>query len=112
MAIMKRNVNHYKWLEKHLNDFWISVFGKDLEQTGCSGIIVSHGDKGMQYKSEWDKHGISFPHGMAVYLLTYTSELGDTPKHLSCQWVIENYEKYKSYLPDIDVNDPDILSFF
>lgn len=91
--------NHYKWLKTHLNDFWLKVFNKSLEETYCAGIIETHGDKGTQYRKVWEKHGIPFYHGMAIYLLTYTSELGDTPKHLSCQWVIDNYSKYRQYLP-------------
>ena len=105
-----QRVNHYKWLDKHLDSFWKAVFNKDLNDSGCGGIISAHGDKGQCYKRKWEKASIPFPHGMALYMLTYTSEIGDTPKYESCQWVIDNYEKYKPLLPEIDDSDPDILS--
>lgn len=109
---MEKRVNHYKWLDKHLDNFWISIFGKSLNDSGCGGIITDHGDKGRCYDRKWKKEGIPFAHGMALYMLTYTSELGDTPKHESCQWVIDNYDKYKAFLPEVDASDPEVTSSY
>lgn len=95
------NSNHYRWLDKNLNAFWKNIFGKSLDETSCAGIICNHGDKCYQYKDEWLKHGIPFYYGVAIYLLTYTSELGDTSKHMSSQWVIDNYDKYVNLLNPI-----------
>jgi len=39
-------MNHYQWLDENLNDFWLKVFNKSLDETGCAGIISTHGDKG------------------------------------------------------------------
>lgn len=94
-------MSHYKWLDDHLEAFWINVFGKGLSATGCGGIISAHGDKVYQYKKYWEESGVPFYHGAAIYLLTYTKELGETPKHLSNQWVVDNYQRYKSLLPSI-----------
>lgn len=91
-------MSHYTWLDANLNEFWVKVFGKDLESTGCAGIISAHGDKCYQYRDVWSTAGIPFYHGVAIYLLTYTNELGDFPKSQSCIWVINNYEKYKPLL--------------
>lgn len=87
-------LSHYDYLELVLNNFWKHVFGKSLRDTWNAGIIGAHGDKGYGYKRNWEKAGVPFNHGMLLFLLTYTSELGDTPKHESCQWVINNYQKY------------------
>ena len=35
---INKSVNHYKWLDKHLDAFWIQVFGKDLNDTWNGGI--------------------------------------------------------------------------
>lgn len=104
-------INHYKWLDKHLDSFWMLVFNEQLCDSGCAGIISSHGDKGYQYRDEWNENGIPFPHGMALYMLTYTNKM-DKPKHESCEWVIENYPKYKTFLPEIDETDKDIIDPF
>ena len=104
-------VNHYKWLDKHLPTFWYAVFGASLEDTGCAGIVSAHGDKGYQYKGEWERAGIPFPHGMALYLMTYTDKM-DRPKHESSEWVIENYTHYVDLLPTVDENDQDVVCPF
>lgn len=104
-------VNHYKWLEKYLPTFWKAVFDKSLEESGCAGIISAHGDKGYQYKSDWEDAGIPFPHGMAIYFMTYTEKM-DRPKHESCEWVIENYRYYSDLLPHVDENDMDVVCPF
>ena len=85
---------HYDYLDRILGDFWKLVFNKTLEETWNSGIIAAHGDKGRGYKKIWEEAGISFNRGMMLYLLTYTEVLGDTPKHESKEWVINNYLKY------------------
>lgn len=93
--------NHYKYLDKHLNKFWITVFGKDLNNTGCAGIIVAHGDKIGQYARRWEEAGVPLNHGAMLYLLTYTPLLG-MPKWQSCEWVILNYPKYKVIIEQIE----------
>lgn len=86
--------NHYRYLDAMLEPFWKLVFDKTPDQMYCGGIIISHGDKGYGYKDTWEKAGIRYDRGMLLYLLTYTKELGDRPKHESEEWVIENYPKY------------------
>lgn len=98
--------DHYKYLDDVIGYFWMEVFGKTLEQTYCSGITGAHGDKCSQYDSRWEAHGINRFHGALLYMLTYTSAMGDYPKHTSCNWVIDNYSKY---LPAIVKAEQEVL---
>ena len=91
--------SHYDWLDDNLDIFWYRVFGKTLHQSGCAGIISAHADKCYQYRAFWEKSGIDFYHGVAVYLLTYTKEFGNNNKSDSSYWVVNNFSKYKDKLP-------------
>lgn len=86
--------SHYDYLQVMLEPFWKLVFDKTPSEMWCGGIVSAHGDKCYSYRSDWEKAGISFQHGALLYLLTYTKELGDRPKHESMEWVTENYPKY------------------
>lgn len=92
-------LSHYDYLELIIDEFWRGVFGKTTGEMWCGGIITAHGDKAYGYKDQWKKAGIPFGRGVLLFLLTYTKELGDTPKHESCEWVIANYQKY---LPHVE----------
>lgn len=100
------SLNHYDYLDCVIEDFWKLVFNKSLNDTWNAGIITAHGDKGSGYKSDWLEAGIPYNRGMLLYLLTYTNELGDTPKYKSCQWVIDNYLKY---LPKIELAEKNYM---
>jgi hypothetical protein len=65
---IKKRVNHYKYLEKHLGLFWLKARGKTLEEYGLSDAIVAHGDKTDQYADDWEEHGISHSHGAAILI--------------------------------------------
>lgn len=95
-------------MDKHLNFFWQQVFGESLNESGCGGIIDAHGDKCYQYADKWEDASIPFPHGVAMYMLTYT-KLMDRPKHESGEWVIKNYPTYEGLLPDLDETDDDVI---
>lgn len=97
-CLIRKTSSHYEWLELNLDEFWVNVFGKNLNDSYNAGIISAHGDKAYGYRREWEEAGVPFNHGVALYLLTYTKELGDTPKWESGQWVIDNYEKYRPLL--------------
>jgi hypothetical protein len=70
------------------------VFGKTPSEMWCGGIITSHGDKCYSYRSLWMKHDINHNRGSLIWLLSYTKEFEGNEKHLSDQWVIDNYQKY------------------
>lgn len=89
--------NHYDYLDKVLPVFWVKCFGKTLEQSGCDGIAVAHGDKGYQYREQWDQSGVPFFRGMLLYMLTYTN-LMTHEKHHSRWAVVEFYHKYRDLI--------------
>lgn len=93
------DLSHYDYLELVIDEFWKLVFGKSTSEMWCGGIIGAHGDKAYDYKCQWKEANIPFGRGVLLFLLTYTKELGDTPKHESDEWVIQNYQKY---LPHIE----------
>lgn len=97
--------SHYDWLNDHLAEFWLKAFGQSLSDSGFGGVIGAHGDKAYGYRSDWEAEGIPFPHGVALYFMTYSKRM-DRPKHESKEWVIENYPKYKPILPEITVEVP------
>jgi hypothetical protein len=75
-------VNHYDWLEKHLPAF----FAK-LEIPYPRGIIVAHGDKCSSYKAQFERAGIPFEKGVALYLLTYCSPFSKESRETANGWV-------------------------
>lgn len=95
-------MNVYDYLDQMLAAFWQAVFNKTPEAAGCSGLVDAHGDKTDQYRDRWEEAGVPYFHGALIYLLTFTDQLGDTPKHQSCEWVIENYPVYQFYILRIE----------
>jgi hypothetical protein len=96
--------NHYKWLETNFSNF---AFNLGIKEDRVKGLIVAHGDKCESYKSRWDKVSIPFPHGVAIYLIShispYEKEVRQTDKGWVdvCKWIIDNYDRFKPYLPGI-----------
>lgn len=88
------HASHYDYLDEMLNPFWKQVFGKTADEMWCGGIVSSHGDKCYGYRMKWAAEGIDYQHGSLLFLLSYTSELGERPKHETCEWIIENYHRY------------------
>ena len=101
--------SHYDYCDAVIEKFWMNVFGNTPEGTNCGGIVAAHGDKAYGYKRTWEDANIPFYHGVLLFLLTYTKELGDTPKHESCDWVIRNYPKYQ---PLIEKSEKEVLKEF
>jgi len=105
MCELTKTINHYKFLDRYLDAFWIEVFGKSLDDMWCSGIVSAHGDKGSCYRRDWENAGISYYEGMMIYMLTYTKEMNDE-QYKSKEWVINNYSKYKPLI-DAAINKVD-----
>lgn len=99
---MKRKINHYDYLEAVLPEFF-KALGISWENN-C-GIISAHGDKGGFYRHGFEKAGLSYGQGMAIYLLTYVepyaSECRDTPNGWvpPNEWVIQNAHRFLHLLP-------------
>ena len=95
-------INHYHWLEKNLQTFF-----KRLNIECTYNITTAHGDKCYSYESKWKKHDIPFPHGVAIYLLSYIHPWSETVRNTSDgwkpvdDWVIEQYKKLKDLLPPL-----------
>lgn len=84
----------YKYLEVMLEPFWKLVFNKTPEEMHCESINLAHGDGAYSHINAWEDAGINRNRGTLLFLLTFTKEFGDTPKHDSGKWVIANYSKY------------------
>lgn len=95
--------SHYDYLDKHWHNFAKTVGGNIA---WADGIVSAHGDKGYSYQSDWEDVGISFNHGMMIFLLSYVKPFSKTVRSTDngwvdpCQWVIDNYEKFKTYMPE------------
>jgi hypothetical protein len=98
-------VNHYPYLESHLFTFMEKV--GVLHVDSCRGLISAAGDKCRQYQYQWEKNGIPFQHGAAIYMLTYCAPFSDEVRETGngfvapAKWVIDNYPKFKPHLPPI-----------
>jgi hypothetical protein len=96
--------NHYIWLEKNLSNFMKSL---EIHPLRYSGLITAHGDKCEGYKSAWEKAGIPFEHGVALYLLSHIKPYSGEVRQTSTgwvdikQWVIDNYPRFKDCLPPV-----------
>ena len=112
---LQPKVSHYNWLDKHLPAFLAKV---GIDFNICPGIVSAHGDKCYGYRHRWEEAGIEFPHGVAIFLLSYLSPFDDETRETKdgwvdvCEWVIKNKDRFAPYLPPIDPNVPDILSPF
>ena len=97
-----RTDNHYDYLEAHLPEFFKAV---GVNWDVWRGIVSAHGDKAYTYRYEWEKLGIPFAQGVALYLLSYcepyAQEVRETtngwvaPK----DWVAANYDRFRCHLP-------------
>ena len=65
-----------------------------------NGIISAHGDKCYLYRDRWEKNGIEFHKGVALYLLTYISPFSKESRETAdgwvdpAKWVEDNYERF------------------
>lgn len=111
---MKTKINHYKWLDKHLQTFYENLgIGKQYS----AGIISAHGDKCSWAKFDSAVAHIPFPHVVAIYLLSherpFSKEVRDTDAGwvAPSDWVALNYERFKPHLPPVDESDKSIWCF-
>lgn len=97
--------SHYDWLDKNLPTFFAKV---GLDWRGNEGIISAHGDKCYTYREQWEKEGIPFEHGVAVYLLSYCRPFDKESRETingwvpPVDWVIKAYhERFKVILTEV-----------
>jgi hypothetical protein len=108
-----QNVNHYKWLDKHLQSIFDQIGLKD-----AGGIASAHGDKFYSYKDMFEEAGLHFAQGVAIGLISYEPPYSSELRMYDRDgewinfgvWFRINHLRFLKYLPDVDMNDPDILS--
>jgi hypothetical protein len=90
-------MNHYDWLEKYLDGFVEVLFPENEWERwkfNLKSSIVADGDKCYQYEDRWQKAGIPFSLGVAIYFLTYYSPFSRQVRQVGffwvdpCDWVI------------------------
>lgn len=99
--------SHYDWLDENLMQFVENLKETPLEVQSYinRGIINAHGDKCSCYKYDWDKVGIPFEHGVAIFLLSYLKPFSDEVRETENGWVDvrvwveKNYSRFLPYLP-------------
>lgn len=100
-------MSHYEWLKINFGTFLTNLGHPELMEWN-GGIISAHGDKCYCYRYSWDEAGIPFPHGVAIYFLSYMKPWSDETRELSDgtwvdvgKWVIEKYPEMVGYLPPV-----------
>ncbi len=97
--------NHYTYLDRHLLTFLANI---GLEEGHMhSGLITAHGDKASCFQHDWEKGGVPFEHGVAIFFLWWSRRYRpEVPNHLDLrQWVVENYttgHRFRDFLPPIE----------
>jgi len=103
-----RYQNHYDYLDKNLKEFFKKCGLSNFDQSCYKGIISAHGDKAYGYRDIFEKNGINFYHGVAIYLLTYCNpyakEVRDTKDGWVPveDWIVKNKDKFLPLLNPAD----------
>lgn len=99
--------SHYAWLEANLQSFF-DALQLDRNRVGDVRYYNSaYGDHCYQYRHKWEDHGIPFPHGVAIYYLSFIAPYKDEVREtvtgwiVPQDWVIANYERFKPHLKPI-----------
>lgn len=114
-SVLWRKKTHYDWLDANLVPFLASLFDSNANTVKTAadaesyrGMISAHGDKCSQYRTMWHANGIPFPHGAAVYILSYIPPWSNTCRQVGVgnfvhpdQWVVDNYPFVKQHLPPV-----------
>jgi hypothetical protein len=93
-----KHYSHYHWLEDNFNIFLNNL---GINPDTMRGSIIADGDKCYSYRFQWEQANIPFPHGVAIYLLTYRrpwcNEVRETPTGWVPveKWIIENYPRFQ-----------------
>lgn len=101
-------MNHYDYLSKEFVPFYVRVceaLGITPNPSINEGMIVAHGDKCYSARFDWEKVGLPFEKGVAIYLLSYihpfAAEVRETPQGWvnPHAWVADNASRFLPYLP-------------
>lgn len=104
---IRQTVNHYKWLNLHLDQYWKAVTGKTLRESYAESIVLAHGSC-YEYADKFLEANIPHAWGMAIYLSSY--KLLSSRRNINIvDWIINQYKTTKKHLAPIDFNE-DIIS--
>jgi len=101
----RKYYSHYDYLEEHLPLFFSEL---GIPWRGNAGIILAHGDKCYTHKERFEKAGLTFAQGVAIYLLTYVPPFSKESRETSegwvdpFEWVIQNKDRFLPHLPRED----------
>lgn len=84
---MSKYKSHYDYLDANLEAFVKQLPLSPLRKQMVVGSIVCHGDKCYGYRDEWEKAGVPFERGTAVYLLSYATPYAQTVRETATGWV-------------------------
>lgn len=99
-------MSHYDYLNRVMPDVCEKAQIRGGWEWNC-GLVSAHGDKGYSYRDYWKENGIPFPKGMAIFLLSYCHPYADEVRETDHgwvdvkQWVVDNYTRFESILPEI-----------
>ncbi len=117
-------MSHYQYLEKHLPKFLEDTKVRGGWKGNC-GLISAHGDKFYTYRQIMEENGIHFYHGVMIGMLTYCYPYEKESREIKQgywkddttwikavwkdpkEWIIENYSRFKEFLPPILESDED-----
>jgi len=94
---------HYKYLERNLRKFLVTLEVPKAIVDSCEGMIISHGDK----IPELNDNIVDIPYGhvcllyMLSYISPYSNECRNTPdRYVSpFKWIKDNYKRFFHLLP-------------
>lgn len=94
--------SHYDYLNEHLMTFFKAL---GLPEWYHEGMITAHGDKAYGYRYQWERGGLHFFHGVAIYLLSYCKPYSEETRETAAgwvdvgKWVLDNKDRFLPYLP-------------
>lgn len=104
------SIDHVKYLNKHLEQFLIDVTGKGVKDNGLGSVSKEDVNNGLGYSMFCQKRGVPFPHLMLILMLSRTSYCNaDLEKVRVMDWIVEQYKALSDKLPEININDPEVL---
>lgn len=97
-----KQINHYEWLEVNLPLLFENL---GLKATNCTPLIQAHGDKCYTSDVLFERNGILFHEGVAMYLLTHVSPYDKEVRATDngwvdpFQWIVNNKDRFMKHMP-------------
>lgn len=100
--------SHYDYIDKYFTEFVKHLPVSDYNKNHCKGLIAADGDKCYSYKDAWEKKGVPFNRGCAIYLVSkmhpYSDQCRDTVNGWVPveKWVVSVYLEMKAIFESIE----------